>query len=256
MKHRKTGPQGARHIIDHKPDLVKNQPFENMNPPEEHPEKQLLSKETIHEFRNPMAAIKCANEILTRRLEIKEAMGEQERELTRIIEKNIIKLDDLFRRMLEKKPGPDPVFSKTDVCMILDEAIHSASDRIFLKNITIKRNYAEHCFINADKSKLLTAFMNILLNSIEAINNDNGYVWMQVYPENSLMKVVIKDNGVGMDDETRKKIFDENFSRKPDGFGLGLVHVKEILSLHDAELSVDSAPNVGTSFIIRFRSFV
>lgn len=223
---------------------------------EEKHDNELLSKEAIHEFRNPMSAIKCANEILTRRLEIREAMGEQERELTRIIDKNILKLEDLFRRMLENKSNPDPVFAKTDVCLILDEAIHSASDRIFLKKINIKRNYAEHCFINADKKKLLTAFMNILLNSIEAINSENGYVWMQVFPENALMKVVIKDNGIGMDEETKKKIFDENFSRKPDGFGLGLMHVKEILSMHDAELSVDSAPNIGTSFIIRFHSFV
>ena len=68
------------------------------------------------------------------------------------------------------------------------------------------------------------------------------------------LEVRIRDNGTGMDEVTRQRIFDPFYTTKDvgKGTGLGLSIVKGILDDHNAEVSVESTPEVGTCFILRF----
>jgi signal transduction histidine kinase/CheY-like chemotaxis protein len=120
----------------------------------------------------------------------------------------------------------------------------------------------------ADASQLRQVLMNLITNAAEAIGNAEGEVVVsthaltltdeqiadrnfpsQVTP-GEYAAVTVKDNGCGMDAETRQRIFDPFFSTKDDGRGLGLAAVKGIVEAHGWVLEVESKPQHGTTFTL------
>ena len=65
--------------------------------------------------------------------------------------------------------------------------------------------------------------------------------------------MIFKDNGCGMEPDITAHMFDKNFSNKGKGLGIGMSHVKEILALHNASITVNSEPGTGTTIILAFK---
>lgn len=107
--------------------------------------------------------------------------------------------------------------------------------------------------IEAYGGQLNQVFMNILDNAVGAIQ-DKGDIWIRINEDNKKEHLVIEieDNGVGMDDETARKIFNPFFTTKPvgKGTGLGLSITYKIIKNHQGDIKVESQPNMGTKFII------
>lgn len=107
--------------------------------------------------------------------------------------------------------------------------------------------------IEAYGGQLNQVFMNILDNAVGAIQ-DKGDIWIRINEDNKKEHLVIEieDNGVGMDDETARKIFNPFFTTKPvgKGTGLGLSITYKIIKNHQGDIRVESQPNMGTKFII------
>ncbi|MBU0485751.1 MAG: GHKL domain-containing protein [Proteobacteria bacterium] len=119
-------------------------------------------------------------------------------------------------------------------------------------NIEIERNYATNlpklsCF----PGQLNQVFMNILLNSIQAINGQ-GMIKIKTWQDDHRVHISFKDSGPGMSEEVKKKIFDPFFSTKEvgKGTGLGLSISYGIIKKHQGEIKVESGPNQGTEFEI------
>ena len=106
----------------------------------------------------------------------------------------------------------------------------------------------------ADAEKLKMAFLNILINAIEAVNENIGQLDISITPEISFHKVIIRDNGVGISEENLSRIFDPYFTSKANGFGLGLASTLNILQSHKAFVDVQSTIGEGTVFIIQFEN--
>ena len=107
--------------------------------------------------------------------------------------------------------------------------------------------------IEAYGGQLNQVFMNILDNAVGAIQ-DKGDIWIRINEDNKKEHLIIEveDNGVGMDDETARKIFNPFFTTKPvgKGTGLGLSITYKIIKNHQGDIRVESQPNMGTKFII------
>ena len=107
--------------------------------------------------------------------------------------------------------------------------------------------------IEAYGGQLNQVFMNILDNAVGAIQ-DKGDIWIRINEDNKKEHLVIEieDNGVGMDEETARKIFNPFFTTKPvgKGTGLGLSITYKIIKNHQGDIKVESQPNMGTKFII------
>ena len=96
---------------------------------------------------------------------------------------------------------------------------------------------------------------NLVNNSIDAINS-NGKLLIKVdKTKNQEFQLSILDNGQGIEDHIKEKIFSPFFTTKSGnkGTGLGLYIVKNICNNHDAEISCESDPGIGTKFIITFK---
>lgn len=114
----------------------------------------------------------------------------------------------------------------------------------------------ETAIVNIDPKKMELAIQNILINALHAING-NGEISIDVSKHNpsenkkySYIKILIKDDGKGMTQETVKQIFQPYYTTKKEGKGLGLAIVKEIIDKHAGKIDVDSTPGKGTTFSI------
>jgi len=143
-----------------------------------------------------------------------------------------------------------------DKCQLYD--IHEGMDStlILLQNkmknrIKVRKEYGELGEIECFPSKLNQVFLNILNNSIQAIE-DRGEILIQTIRSGIGIKIIIKDSGKGMNTEVKKHIFEPFYTTKEvgEGTGLGLAISFGIIEQHRGNIDVISEPGKGTEFII------
>ena len=161
--------------------------------------------------------------------------------------KNIVADLKNFSRMEEA------VFSDVNLPPEIDTILNILHSK-YKERITIHKEYEENLpMIEAYGGQLNQVLMNILDNSIGAIKNE-GNIWIKIRTEKDKNKCIIqiKDDGCGMDEETKEKIFNPFFTTKPvgQGTGLGLSISYKIIQSHNGQITVDSILNEGTTFNI------
>src|SRR5262249_47877689 len=125
--------------------------------------------------------------------------------------------------------------------------------RITLKQIKLKLKYPDTpCYIKGDKSKLQIAFLNIIINAIEAIAHDKGELSIAVVMQEENTSAEITDNGCGIPAENLSRLFEPYFTSKRNGIGLGLASTLNIIQAHSATIEVRSKVGLGTTFIVTF----
>ena len=150
-------------------------------------------------------------------------------------------------------------FSRTDYKKVLLYNIHEGLDTSLLllknkykNNIEIIKNYDRDIpFIYCNPGKMNQVFLNILSNAIDAIES-KGKIWITTSHQKDFVKISIKDNGCGMNDETREKIFDPFYTTKDvgKGTGLGMSITYGIIQEHGGDIQIISEPGKGTEMII------
>ena len=94
--------------------------------------------------------------------------------------------------------------------------------------------------------------LNLVTNAVEATDPATGVVTVRTAVEGPVAVLLVQDNGVGMDEDTRRKAFEPLFTTKQDGMGLGLHIVKRIVEAHGGEVRFTSRKGQGTTFEVRF----
>lgn len=100
-----------------------------------------------------------------------------------------------------------------------------------------------------DTSLFEQVLLNIIKNAVESIEEDGEII---ISTDSLQHKLVVADNGKGISKEVEKKIFNPFFSSKPQGQGIGLLFIREVLAQHDVQYSLRSYPDSWTRFIIKF----
>lgn len=206
----------------------------------------------IHEIRNPLTAISLANQSLREEIQY-DSLPLSFNVYTDIVSKNINRIEALLRTLLSINCQGKIELVPIDICNVIEQCLQKADDRIFLKKLDVSRSYCPGVLINGNTEQLSIVFLNIIINAIEAVKEGEGNLWITVYQLKNDVKVVFKDNGCGMDPEVAVHMFDKNFSSKGKGLGVGMAHVKEILALHGASISVNSKTDTGTTIMLVFR---
>jgi signal transduction histidine kinase len=207
---------------------------------------------TIHEIRNPLTAISLANQSIQEQIQM-EQLPDSVFACTAIIHKNIGLIERMLKDLLAVRSGEKTEMMPIDICFAIENCLCKTDDRIFLKKIEIHKNYAPGLMVQGNVESLSIAFSNIIVNAIEAVNENEGKIWITAYEVNDKVNVIFKDNGGGMEPEVANQMFEKNFSKKSKGFGVGLSHVKDVLDRHNASVSVNSAPGTGTTILIEFK---
>lgn len=103
--------------------------------------------------------------------------------------------------------------------------------------------------VDVDEPLLRQALMNLFRNSAQAMP-DGGRIEVQTKARDNEVELVVIDNGSGMDDVARSKMYDTFFSTRPGGSGLGLPTVRKIIQAHQGRIDCESEPDRGTRFVI------
>jgi PAS domain S-box-containing protein len=208
-----------------------------------------LVRTLAHEVRNPLSNI---------HMSLEQLLGltrEEDKIYLDIIDRNGRRINDLITELLTSSKPTDLMFEKIVLQTVIDEAIGAALDRLTLKQIKLKINYPENpCFVRGDKSKLKIAFLNLIINAIEAIDHSSGEISINLScsEESNLVEVV--DNGCGIPTENLTKLFEPYFTSKRNGIGLGLASTLNILQAHNATIEVKSIVKSGTTFLVNFNA--
>ncbi|MEM1122784.1 MAG: ATP-binding protein, partial [Bacteroidota bacterium] len=187
--------------------------------------------------------------------EISELLGGIERGTERTV--NIVSSLRTFSR------NSTDNFAKADIHEGIDSTITILNSQIN-GHILIKRNYARLPLVKCQISRLNQVFLNIINNSIQAINNKiaeknksngsitRGLIEISTKKLGNQIQISIKDNGNGMDEITKKRLFEPFYTTKDvgEGTGLGLSISYGIIEQHKGKIEVFSQVGVGTEFLI------
>lgn len=188
-----------------------------------------------HEIKNPIAVCKGyldmfdVNNLEHSRKYVPIIKGE--------IERVLILLKD-FLSITKVKVNPDII----DINLLLEEVIDSFKPLIFDRKIKISSNINDdELYIMADYNRLSQVFINIIKNSIEALENTrNGKIELSVTESKSNIIINISDNGCGISDEDMKRMNEPFFTTKSNGTGLGVYLSTEIVKAHGGEIKYTS----------------
>jgi len=208
-----------------------------------------LVRALAHEVRNPLNNINLSVEQLAQ-----ENLADTGTVYMEIISRNSKRINDLITELLlSSSLPPENLREKRALQNILDESIATILDRITLKKVNWKVIYPnEPAYIMADPLKLKIAFTNIIINAIEAMNENKGVLDISVTSQNGHHLVSIKDNGSGISKETLPHLFEPYFTFKRNGLGLGLATTLNIIQSHKGSIDVQSGLNQGSNFILKF----
>ncbi|XZF14263.1 ATP-binding protein [Chitinophagaceae bacterium MMS25-I14] len=207
-----------------------------------------LVRTLAHEVRNPLNNITLSVEQMQQ-----EPVSPNVELYLNIIQRNSQRISDLISELLNNSRPTDISLEKQNLQQILDEVIATAIDRLTLKRIGLRISYPdEPISIMADKEKLEIALLNIVINAIEAMEEQKGKldIWVKAGEQEIVLR--ISDNGCGISEENISRLFEPYFTQKRNGMGLGLVFTLNMIQAHKANVEVQSAPDAGTSFIITF----
>lgn len=199
-----------------------------------------LSSGIAHEIRNPLSAISGLAQFLHQSL---DESDERKTDLS-IILKEVDRLNQLINQILDFSRPKKLEFSKFSLHKMLEELIHLLQLEKNKKVISF-RLYAKHknIFIDADRNQLKQALMNIILNSIQSIDK-KGQISISLdsmlSKNKEMTQITIIDNGSGIDSADLPHIFDPFFTKRDNGYGLGLSIAYNIIEMHQGAIKVES----------------
>ena len=206
----------------------------------------LFSASIAHEIKNGLVAINTHCEIL---LEKGVEKGE-DIEMAKVVRRELKRIDELVTQMLRLAAPKPPAMVPVNAHALLDLSLRLLDHQINGRMITLKRDYrAVHEMVRGDESRLQQAFMNLLLNAVEAMGH-GGKLTVTTESADGCMRISIQDTGAGIAPENFALIFDTFFTTKKHGTGLGLAISRRVVEEHQGTIDVQSKLGHGSTFCI------
>jgi two-component system sensor histidine kinase HydH len=205
-----------------------------------------------HEIRNPLSSIKGTAEILKDDFR----PGERKYEFLEILVKESNRLNHFVEDFLRLAKPQAITPGRCNIVEQLNTIVTLVAAEAKSRNVRIEFEPVKLPVIEGDEDKLRQAFLNIVLNSLQAAPK-GGTVIISATLEGHdgdtarWMNICFTDNGTGVTPEVRQQLFKPFFTTKAEGVGLGLVITKRIVEGHGGTVELKSLPGEGTTFCIR-----
>jgi signal transduction histidine kinase len=201
-----------------------------------------------HEVKNPINAIVVHLELL------RNKMGETGNDAGRhldVIESEIQRLDRVVQTLVDFSRPVELQLREQDLRGIVSAVLTLTSAELAQHNVIVRSVLPEHpVAANVDADLLKQALINVVLNGGQAMKN-GGLLEVRLAEEGRAGVIAIRDQGEGIPEELRQKIFDLYFTTKKGGSGIGLAMTYRILQLHNGSVDVQSELGQGTEFLLR-----
>ena len=210
-----------------------------------------MAKQVAHEIKNPLTPMKLSIQYLQHAY--KANPSEIEPLLKRVSNTLIEQIDNLAQIASEfssfaKMPRAE------NQRILLNNLVGSVYDLFKedpISTITLTLPEDDY-YVYADKNHLIRVFNNLIKNATQAIpDGREGRILVQMFTEKGKILVEVKDNGTGITDEMKEKVFVPNFTTKNSGTGLGLAISKNIIESVNGEIYFTTKVGKGTSFFVK-----
>ncbi|MFM7473957.1 MAG: ATP-binding protein [Crocinitomicaceae bacterium] len=210
-----------------------------------------MAKQVAHEIKNPLTPMKLSIQQLMRVYDPTDP-GMTDR-VKKMMESLIEQIDGLTRIANEFSnfaKMPEPKRELHDVVAIIQNCISVFENETKTTSFEFITS-ASSVEVLVDKGQWIQMMNNLLKNAIQATQNrENGKITVRLELHEKNVKIEVQDNGVGISDELKERIFVPHFTTKSTGSGIGLSVVKQIIDFHQASIEFESSVDIGTTFRI------
>lgn len=213
---------------------------------------QEMAKQVAHEIKNPLTPMKLNLQYLQK--VVNEGGEDFEGKFKKVSASMIEQIDTLAH--IANEFSNFAKMPKVNLEQVnLTEIIQSTIVLFRNDSTHIKiTSELEPAIVLADKNQCLRIFNNVIKNAVQSIpEGREGEISIHISLREQMVLVCVKDNGIGIPDEMKAKIFVPNFTTKSTGTGLGLAMVKNSIVAFGGEIWFESKRNEGTSFYLTFR---
>jgi two-component system nitrogen regulation sensor histidine kinase NtrY len=211
-----------------------------------------MARQVAHEIKNPLTPMKLSIQHVERLMETNpnEASAHIKR-ITPILLEQIDALSHIATEFSNFWQLPAPKFENIELVGFINSLLPLYNNTPEISFI-VKTDESQ-AFVKADKDQLLRVMNNLVNNAVQALD-DKGEIILGVQKENDEYIISVTDNGKGIDDGVKERIFQPNFSTKSYGTGLGLAMCKRIIEQHSGEIWFESEAGKGTRFYFSLKS--
>jgi signal transduction histidine kinase len=193
-----------------------------------------LTAGVSHEIRNPLGIIRSSAELLKKKMDRLDTSNK----IPDIIIEESTRLNNIITDFLDFAKPKEPIFSTCRVERILSKNLLSLEAQIQSEGYTVKTCFTENIpEIMADFDMLYQAFLNILINAMQAMPN-GGIIHVAVQSHADKVIIFFEDEGEGIPPEALRQIWNPFFTTKEKGTGLGLGIVKNIIESHHGKIRI------------------
>lgn len=204
--------------------------------------------EVAHEIRNPLTSIGG----FARKVFQKLPEDDPNRKYLQMIIEDVAVLEEMIRQLIELKSMEISQKEPVDINEIVLDALKVFEKEFAEKNITVKTDLQNELpVLPIDKKLMKRALCNMIRNAIEAMETTEKNLTISTRTGTENLRVQIADTGKGIEKDKIKNIFDPMVSSKMYSPGLGLTFALKIVQYHNGDISVESEPGKGTTFLIR-----
>jgi nitrogen fixation/metabolism regulation signal transduction histidine kinase len=209
-----------------------------------------MAKQVAHEIKNPLTPMRLTVQSFQRKFNPEdENIHQKMDEYSKTLIQQIDTLSSIASAFSNFAKMPAQQNETLNVVKIVKLALD-----IFNEHYISFTSEENEIIANFDRTQLIRVVTNLIKNGIQAIPEDsnNPKIDVTVSSENDMVKITVFDNGIGVTEDNKSKVFEPKFTTKTSGMGLGLPMVKNIVETYKGNITFTSQEGKGTTFSVTF----
>jgi signal transduction histidine kinase len=206
-----------------------------------------MSSLIAHEVRTPLGILRSSAQMLQR----EEGISDEGLELVGFIESETERLNRLVSAMLDTARPRLPTFLEVDIAKLVAQVVAMLGAQFDKRGIRVEvENKAANPLAECDEEQITQVLLNLLMNAMQILAS-GGRIDVTLRDDQQNIEIEIGDDGPGIPQNERTKIFEAFFFKREGGIGLGLAVVQRIVAAHRGDIEVDESPRGGALFKVR-----
>lgn len=207
-----------------------------------------MSASFAHEIRNPLSSMRMLAQML---LQKPDMSGDRAQRSVQYILEEIERIDTIVKGLMDFARPAELNLTRQPVAPVLQNVLALMEATLAHHHIQLTLDVSpETPEIRFDSDKLKQAFMNLVLNAVEAMPQ-GGELRVSTFIADENVCIQVADTGVGIPEADVPRIFEPFFTRKTKGTGLGLANVERVIAEHAGKVEIDSRPGDGTRVVVK-----
>ena len=209
-----------------------------------------MAKQVAHEIKNPLTPMRLSVQSFQRKFNPEdENIHQKVNEYSNTLIEQIDTMSSIASAFSNFAKMPAQKSEVLNVAHIVKLALD-----IFNEHYISFEAEAEEVIAKFDRTQLIRVVTNLVKNGTQAIPEDaeNPKIEVRVFSKGNMINITVEDNGSGISEENKAKVFEPKFTTKTSGMGLGLAMVKNIVETYNGSITFVSQEGKGTTFTVTF----